>query len=58
MVDQAAIDLKQDLVFKHDCSSYLFKKFKIGLESVEKCKELTKDKTPVKADLEDELELT
>ena len=58
MADQAEIDLKQDLVFKHDSTSYLVKKFKIGKVAVDKCKELTKNTKPVEADLGDAIKLT
>jgi len=58
MIDQVEIDLKQDLILKHDQSSYLFKKFMIAKDTLDKCKELTKNKIPVEADVEDNLELT
>jgi len=42
MSEQAEIDLKQDLIFKQDLTSYIYKKFTIGKAATEKCKELTK----------------
>jgi len=58
MVDQSEIDLKKDLIFKQDSTSYLFKKFKIAKDALEKCKEFTKNLSPVEANMEDILELT
>ena len=57
MSDQAEIDLKQDLVFNHDSTSYLFKKFNLAKDATDKCKELTKNIKPVEADMEDVLKL-
>lgn len=52
MFEQGEIDLKQDVLFKHDFSSYIFKKFTIVKEACDKCRENMKDKKPVELDYE------
>ena len=48
------------MIFKHDSTSYLFKKFKIAKEASDKCREKTTTNKifSVEADAEDVLKLT
>jgi len=58
MFEQGEIDLKQDVLFKHDFSSYIFKKFTIIKEACDRCREEMKGKKPVELDLEETPELS